>query len=224
MGGGAPNSDAVKALAALLLLLVLVALPRVAVSSSGDEGALDAATSSLEELHADPQAALGQRVRLRFQLREECAHWNPLVTRFGAGDYRAFDVWSDRQFLWEKEEWDAPIARLFVRRGSPAEQALSGARRLARFEAVVEARQVFLGRPWLEVESARRVGDELSEGTLLHATRACEAAEQLRWAVAREGFDQALLGAMPPALRSELRRLRELAAQPPRDPARHERR
>lgn len=213
-----------KALVALLLLLALVALPRVATSSSGDDAMLEASVSSLEELHADPQAALGQRVRVRFQLRGECERWNPFVTRFGSADYRAFDVWSDRQFLWEKEQWDAPIARLYVRRGSPAEQALAGARRLARFEAIVEARQVFLGRPWLELESARRVGDELGEGTLLHATRGFEAAQEARWAVARESYDQALIGAMPPALRSELRRLREIAAHPPRDPARHERR
>lgn len=213
-----------KTLAALLLLFALIALPRVAVSSSGDDVALEAPLSSLEELHADSQAALGQRVRVRFQLREECERWNPFLTRFGNADYRAFEVWSDRQFLWEKAQWEAPLARLFVRRGSPAEQALSGARRLARFEAVVETRQVFLGRPWLEIESARRLGDELSEGTLLHATRAFEAAQEARWAVARESYDQALVGAMPPALRSELRRLRELAAHPPRDPARHERR
>ncbi len=213
-----------KALAALLLLFALIALPRVAVSSSDDEALLEAPLSSLEELQADSQAALGRRVRVRFQLREESERWNPFVTRFGSADYRAFEVWSDRQFLWEKEQWEAPIARLFVRRGSPAEQALSGARRLARFEAIVEARQVFLGRPWLEVESARRVGDELGEGTLLHATRGFEAAQEARWAVARESYDQALVGAMPSALRSELRRLREIAAHPPRDPARHERR
>jgi len=214
----------VKALAALLVLVVLIALSRAALSSSEEEPSRAAAESSLEELLADPQAALGRRVRLRFQLREECVRWNPFVTRFGEADYRAFDVWSDRQFLWEEQQWNAPLARLFVRRGSPPEQALSPARRLARFEAVVEARQLFLGQPWLEIESVRRIEDELGEGTLLLATRGREAADQARWAVAREAFEQALLGAMPPALREELRRLREIAAHPPRDPARHERR
>lgn len=169
---------------------------------------------ALEGLYRDPATHLGRSFRVRFQVRGECAGWNPYLTRFGTADYRAFDVWSDSQFLWDKEQWDAPIGRCFVRRGGLAEPALEGAPRLSRIEAVVTVRQVFLGQPWLEVESARRIVDELGESTLLHASRGYEAFLEGRWTVARERFDQALVGAMPEALRTELRRLREATLQP----------
>lgn len=173
---------------------------------------------ALERLYSAPATQLGQSFRIRFQVRGECSEWNPYLTRFGAAEYRAFDVWSDSQFLWDKQQWDAPLGRCFIRRGGIAERALEGAPRLSRMEAVVSVRQVFLGRPWIEIESARRVADELGEGTLLHASRGYEAFLDGRWTTARERFDQALVGAMPEALRAELRRLREATLHPPAKP------
>jgi hypothetical protein len=179
---------------------------------------------ALESLYSEPATHLGRSFRVRFQVRGECAEWNPYLTRFGAAEYRAFDVWSDSQFLWDKEQWDAPLGRCFVRRGGIAERTLEGAPRLSRIEAIVTVRQVFLGRPWFEVESARRIVDELGESTLLHASRGYEAFLEGRWTAARERFDQALVGSMPEALRTELRRLRESTLQPHSNDTRREQR
>lgn len=184
-------------------------------ATSGEELPPEAALA-LERLHRDPQASLGKLVRIRFQFDAEAERWNPYLTRFGAVDYRAFRVWSDEQFLWDKEQWDAPLAQLFTRRGGVAERALAGAPQLARFEAIGRVRQVFLGRPWIELEQVRRIGDEISESTLLHASRAVLAMEEAHWAMAREHLDRALVGSMPPRAREELTALRAITLDPPR--------
>lgn len=190
-------------------------------AARGEDEPLPEAVVTLESVHRDPQARLGRLVRLRFQFDAEQARWNPYLTRFGSGDYRAFRVWSDEQFLWEKEQWEAPLGQLFVRRGGVAERALAGAPQLARFEAIGRVRQVLLGRPWIELEQVRRIGDEISESTLLHASRAVLAMEEAHWAMAREHLERALVGSMPPSAREELNELRAITLDPPRpsDPA-----
>ncbi len=201
--------------------LALVGALALGSAARGDEEAPPERVVTLESLHRDPQASLGQLVRLRFQFDAEVARWNPYLTRFGSGDYRAFRVWSDGQFLWEKEHWEAPLAQLFVRRDGVAERALAGAPQLARFEAIGRVRQVLMGRPWIELEQVRRIGDDISESTLLHASRAVLAMEDAHWAMAREHLERALVGSMPPAAREELNALRTITLDPPRlaDPA-----
>lgn len=205
----------------LLAGLALAGALALGSAARGEEERPPERVATLESLHHDPQAALGQLVRLRFQFDAEVARWNPYLTRFGSGEYRAFRVWSDGQFLWEKDQWDAPLAQLYVRRGGVAERALAGAPQLARFEAIGRVRQVLLGRPWIELEQVRRIGDEISESTLLHASRAVLAMEDTHWAMAREHLERALVGSMPPAAREELNALRAITLDPPRlaDPA-----
>jgi len=165
----------------------------------------------LLEVCADPQAYLGQTVRVRFQYESELVDWNPYLTRFGAEDFRAHRVWADDQFLWERDAWENPATTVFARRGAIAEEVLNGAPKLARFEAVAHVRQVFLGRPWIELEQVQRIHGEIGEGSLIHATRALDQVEKQQWRSALDNFDRALVGDMPDVARAELRRLREEA-------------
>lgn len=168
---------------------------------------------TLAEVVADPQLYLGRRVLVRFQLESELASWNPYLTRFGGGDFRAHRAWTDEQFLWEREAWENPAALLFTRRGSVAEHVLDGAPKLARYEAVAHVAQVFLGRPWIELEQVQRIEGAIGEGSVLHATRALEHGEKEQWRSAIDNFDRALVGEMPEAARAELRRLRAAAVE-----------
>lgn len=212
---GEPVKGFARSLAALLAVGVALAAGLASARDPLVREDSPALVTALGELHSDPQSWLGKSVRLRFQVSSELDSWNPYLTRFGRADYRALAVWSDEQLLWEREAWEHPLGTLYVRRGGVAERALDGAPRLARFEAIGRVRQVFLGRPWIEIDQARRIGDEISEGTLLHATRALSMVEEQRWALAADHLDKALVGPMPPAARAALRSLRELAANPP---------
>lgn len=171
----------------------------------------DLPQAELSGLYGDPQEYLGQTLRIQVQVEGELTQWNPFLTRFGERDYRALRCWSDSQFLWQPEDWDAPLALLFARRGSEAEAALAKLPKFTHCEALVCVRQVFMGRPWLEVRSLVALGDSIQEGSILHASRALRWAEERRWSAAVDDFERALVGPMPEAARRELRRLRDVA-------------
>jgi hypothetical protein len=166
-------------------------------------------TAPLGEVCADPAVWLGRDLRCTFQFESELATWNPYLTRFGGDDYRALRVWGDEQMLWKHEEWEAPLAVLFVRRGSDAAQVFEHAPKYARFEIVGRVRQVFLGLPWIEIDSARRLMPEIGEGALLHASRALQLIAGEQWQMASDDLDRALIGNLPQVARAELLRLRD---------------
>jgi hypothetical protein len=148
-------------------------------------------------------------VRVRVQLDAELESWNPYVTRFGTADYRAWRTWGDEQYLWRASEWEHPLGTLFVRRDEGLVlDALSRAPRYARIEVVGRVRQVFLGRPWIQLERAERLREEVDEASLLHASRAALLIENERWPLAIEELDRALAGNLPQRARDELWRLR----------------
>jgi hypothetical protein len=96
-----------------------------------------------------------------------------------------------------------------MRRDSDAVKVLANAPKYARFEVVARVRQVFLGRPWIEIESAQRLVPEIGEGALLHASRALQLIEGEQWQLASDDLDRALIGNLPEPARAELLRLRD---------------
>lgn len=166
------------------------------------------APATLAALGADPLAHLGREVTFRFAVESFPETWNPFLTRFGRDDYIAVSAWADEQQLWLREEWENPAATLFARRGSIAERVIEGAPRYARFEATGRVRQVFLGRPWIEVERVQRLASELGEGTLLHASRAMQRMQAGQWTLAAQELERALAVDVPAHAREALDALR----------------
>lgn len=187
-------------------LIGVAAAAEIAGASAREEPPL----VRIEQVREDPLVHLGSEVRIVFQRCDELAGWNPYLTRFGSDEFRGFRAWADEQFLWRREDWEQPAATLYARRGSVAADVLAAAPRYARFEATAHVRQVFLGRPWVEIASLRRLPGEIGEGTILHASRAIELMNEERFGIARDDLDRALPGDMPDAARVELRRLRDL--------------
>ena len=204
----ATKSSCTRVVAALACTVIAVAstqLPASRAASAPPEPQL----VTLAPICAEPPSFLGRELRFRFQFESELATWNPYLTRFGSDDYRAMRVWSDEQMLWRREDWDAPLAVLFVRRGGDAAKALDHAPKYARFEVVGRVRQVFLGLPWIEIERAERLVPEIGEGALLHASRALQLMAAEHWQLAGEDLDRALIGNLPEPARAELLRLRD---------------
>lgn len=162
------------------------------------------------ELQEQAPRWLGRRVRFSFQFESSPPSWNPYLTRFGTQDYVAAMGWGDDQFLWRAEEFEAPRVLVFARRGTPAAQTLAGAHTYSRFEVVGRVSQIFLGLPWIEVESAERLPQETGEGAILHASRALRAMEGGDWSRALEDLARAEISNLPDAARAELARLRAI--------------
>ncbi|MBK7876078.1 MAG: hypothetical protein IPJ77_10040 [Planctomycetes bacterium] len=161
------------------------------------------------ELRADATRLLGRRVRFVVQLHAKVERWNTYLSRFGPRDFAAYQFWADEQFPWRVEDFEAPIVRLFARRETDAEEELARAPRYARFEVEGTLREVFLGEPWVEVETVRALPERLTEGTVIHGGRALSLVETGMWKLAESEVDIALQANLPRHAREELERLRD---------------
>jgi len=168
---------------------------------------------SWRELSEHPGRFTNKRLRIVLQFSARVATWNPYLTRFGTRDFDAFQFWGDEQRLWNVGDYQAPPVRLFARRDALAALALGRAQPFMRFELSIVVREIFLDQPWAEIESVMPLAEHVSEGTLIHASRAAELIESKSWKLAENELDQALIGALPPDAKTELERLREECRQ-----------
>jgi hypothetical protein len=196
----------------LCVALCLSALGGARSAATDAPDAPDAAPADVAfgELQRDASGWLGARVRFTFQFQDSPPVWNPYLTRFGTNDYVGAVGWGDDQLLWRAEDFGAPCVLVFARRGTPAATLLDAARTYSRFEVVGRVSQVFLGLPWIELETAERLPQETGEGAVLHASRALRAMEAGDWGRALEDLARAEISNLPPLARDELARLRSI--------------
>lgn len=188
---------------------MLLEVGRAPANGLARDSSLPTAVMPLGLLQSRPLAHLGQQLRCVFQVQSVPESWNPYVTRFGTRDYRALSVWTDEQLLWDRAQFDKPFGLVFVRRGGDAEELLAQAKPYQRYEVTAEVAQVFLGRPWLAITSARRLGQEVGEGTVIHTARAIALFTQEHYELALEDLDRALAPEnLPQAALDELQRLK----------------
>ncbi len=162
---------------------------------------------ALRDVRRAPDARLGEELRMVVQLRGALASWNPWLTRFGELDYAGYAAWGDEQLTWEVREHFDVCERLFARRDSLAERLLRDARPYERFEVVAIVREIFLDEPWLEIVAARRLERQVTEGTVLHASRALALLELGRYSLAASELDRARTTALPDHATAELDRI-----------------
>lgn len=203
-----------------ILMLAVAALPSMARKVQEAEPAPLVAASTVWEM---PGAHVGNEVRFVVQHASWIEAWNPLTTRFGDGDYKAWSAWADEQLLWIPREYEQPLVRLFVRRGGAAEWALEGLELYRRFEVVGEVKAVLEGQPWIEVVGVRPLTEQIGDGSLVHAGRGFDAWERGEWGRAVGEFDRALASPLPPIAREELLRLKEQCSERADNPTLEER-
>ena len=179
------------------LLSALVLSFPLALAQPCEDSAPAPASVALGEICERPLDFLGQRLRVVFQVQSRPTTWNPYVTRFSSASHNALSVWGDEQLLWHAGEYERPLALLFARRGRTPARFCAEAKPYDRFAAVVHVRQVFLGRPWIEIERIHPLEQRLTEGTVLHAARAVTLMGNKEWSLARADIDRARVGQLP---------------------------
>jgi hypothetical protein len=163
---------------------------------------------SWREIESDASRLLGRRVRFVAQMRGPVERWNAYRSRFGPRTHAAFQGWADEQFLWLRDEYDAPRVRVFARQGTPEAARLAHAAKYTRFEIEGTVRELFLAEPWIEVESVELLLEHVTDGDLIHASRGIEFIEREVWTFALSELDQAAGGNLPLHAARELERLR----------------
>lgn len=156
---------------------------------------------------------LGRNVRLRMQVESRPADWNPYLTRFGTGQFDAVQGWTDEQFPWLQADFDAPLVRVFARKGNPNAALLQEAKPYTRFEVTGVVREVLLDLPWIEVVDVRPMSDAISEASVIHAARAIDLMGERTWDMAQLELDQAMAAPLPESALIELARLHEECVQ-----------
>jgi len=160
---------------------------------------------ALEDLRRDPLAWIDQPVRIVVQFHSLEQRFHPYLTRFSSVHFLAVRAWSDEQRPWIEAEYLEPALRVFAPRADSGLIALlEGARQHQRFELTVRVRDLLLGRVWAEVQSARRLAEEISEGTVVHRARAGRLMARGDFAHAAGEVERALAAPLPPAARREL--------------------
>ena len=167
-------------------------------------------TFSVTALLDKPELRLGETHRVVAQLHGKVEEWNPFLTRFHRDDYSLVTFWADEQWLWIKEEFDAPAAQFFVRRRTELAEVLAEAKRHDRFELDVAVREVHAGRTWIEIVDVRRTGQQTPEGTILHAIRALDLVDREGWSLAINELERALRPDLPGHVRRELQTILDL--------------
>jgi len=160
-----------------------------------------------EDVWLHPTRFMGRTIAFDVQIHSELASWNPMLTRFGSGEFRGFRCWSDEQFPWDQLDFRYPRVRVFARLGSAAEWALEGSERYARFELICDVRSNHAGQPWVEVVAVKPRLRRLGEGGIIHASRGLESMAIKNWAAAIDEFERANVGGIPPRAKDELERL-----------------
>lgn len=171
------------------------------------EPAPSAARVELSAVAADPSPWLGHTVAFAVQLDAELETWSPWTTRFGLAEHVGFRAWADEQRPWLRADFEGPVGRLFARRDGEPARALRAGQRFARFEVTARVAQVLGGQAWLEVVAVRPLPRSLTEGTLIHASRAVALMDEEQWGLALEDLERALAASMPERARAELERL-----------------
>ena len=167
-------------------------------------------TFSIGALLDKPEMRLGETHRVVAQLHGEITEWNPFLTRFHADDYSLVTFWADEQWLWIKEEFEAPAAEFFVRRRTELAEVLASAKRHDRFELDIAVREVHGGRTWMEIVGVHRTEQQTPEGTVLHAIRALDMVDREGWALAVNELERAMSPNLPGHVRRELQTLLEV--------------
>jgi hypothetical protein len=168
---------------------------------------------SADELWLHPAKYLGQTVRIEIQSHSEWDSWNPMLTRFGPTQFRAFRAWSDEQFPWVEQDYRKPLVRVFARHGSAAEWALDGAAVYSRFELTCLVSSNFGGAPWVEVLAVKPRPRRLTEGSVIHGSRGVEYMTKSGWKAAIAEFERASSNGIPEKAREELGRLIEICQE-----------
>jgi len=162
---------------------------------------------SWEECTARPDLALGELRQMVVQYAAPIDEWEPYLTRYSPEAYLSLRAWSDSQQLWNRADYDAPAARLFVRRGTMAARLVQDLQPHDRIVVACVVHDQFLGRPWVEIISARRMHEYVPEGSVLHAVNGLEFLTEGVFDLARDQFARAMEAPLPVHARNALARL-----------------
>jgi hypothetical protein len=167
------------------------------------------------ELAAAPELWLGETVDTIVQVRDVApGTWEGFLSGLSPRSHVALDVWADSQLLWDADEFNAPVGRVYVEPLALIRAAVASAFRAegaprtwgrhTRLRAVVRVEAYTAGRGWIVLLAAEPTAEQVPEGTVLHAIRGLALVEQEAFELAASELEKALLPPLPEHARRPL--------------------
>lgn len=175
----------------LLPVLLLVCIPL------GSKPAQQPVSTSWETLTRQPTRQLGTRIRVVAQFQAGVTQWNPYLTRFNAVTHDGWQLWSDAQELWVRDEYEAPRVRVFSAKGGELSKRMAQLGSQQRVELELIVRECFLELPWAELVGMRVLDESVGEATVFHAARAIELERSGSLELALSELKSALVPGLP---------------------------
>ncbi len=127
--------------------------------------------TTLESIQEQPDAFKGVEVQFDVQYCSMGKIANPFFTRFTPTSYANFYVWADAQPIWRRDSYEDIFGMMFLSKENESLFDLYNLRLYDRISVKGVVRNVFQGKPWIEVQSFSRKANKVSTATLSHLFR-----------------------------------------------------
>jgi len=159
---------------------------------------------SLTAVRNAAESYRGLPVEMDLQFHETRKSTNPFFTRFTTESYLCFAAWGAEQALWHREEYENDFAFFFVDRYSQCFRTILEAKPYQRIRVSAVVRDVFRGRPYIEVTKLKITDDSVSEATIFHGAKAQKAMAAGETGAALASYEEALRAKLPSDARARM--------------------
>lgn len=176
-------------LAVLLMSIVLVASPAWA---GDDQTEAQAKSVTLSQLMKTPESFRAVPCEFTLTFHQFTQVYNPYFTRFVPERFLNFAAWGDEQEIWKVEEYSRDFPFLFVSKGAKNLTDFLKLERFDRVQVVGEIKDIFKGKPWIELYSVKPLDGKITEKSLVHRVRGDMAMKKNRPRIAVKEYNLAL--------------------------------
>ena len=121
---------------------------------------------------------------------------NPFFTEFVPNDFANFYAWGVDQEIWKKAEYDDVFGMLFLSKENEQIDELYSLELYDRITVTGIVKNVFQGKPWIEVKSFDSMPGKVNTATLAHLYRGDVHMQRRQWQRAVSELSLASAGAV----------------------------
>lgn len=181
-----------------------LALATTAVAQSPLPEDVKVVGTTLSQVRKSPDAYRGVWIRLTVQYASLGKISNPFFTQFEPSKFANFYAWADEQAIWKKAQYEDLFGLFFVDKQTKIAAQLYNLKVFRRLEIVGVVRNVFQGKPWIEVTQMNILQKRVNTATLSHVYRAETHMKKRQWKRAISELSLAPGKELPDRVRCEI--------------------
>jgi hypothetical protein len=137
--------------------------------------------TTLSAVRNSPGAFRGVWIRMTVQFASLGKVSNPFFTQFEPSKFANFYAWADEQAIWKRDQYEDLFGLFFVDKQTKFAAHIYDLKLFQRLEIVGVVRNVFQGKPWIEVTEFNTLQQHVNTATLSHVYRAESHMKKREW-------------------------------------------